>query len=78
MVILRVFIGFKAKMLACLDGFRPCKPFLFLSVNINRSFYPPFVQFMGYRLIIGLLKNALTLVRYYAIINLSINKNLAE
>ena len=30
--VLPFFIGFKAKMLACLDVFRPRKPFLFLAV----------------------------------------------
>ncbi len=31
--VLPFFIGYIAKMQACRDGFRPCKPFLFLAVK---------------------------------------------
>ena len=34
------FIGFTPKIEACQDGFRPCKPFLFLAANIIVHFIP--------------------------------------
>ena len=37
--ILPFFIGFIAKIEACRDGFRPCKPFSFERQKVNRSLY---------------------------------------
>ena len=50
---------------------------MFLAIK-NRSLYTLIVQFMGYRSIIDLPKKHLDFIRYYAIINLLINKNLQE